>query len=263
MRALNKVATAIVALVALVSLTLSGCALLFSGGVGNVIRNHKPAPDVEGRPITRKRLRALEEIEAALGAVDAGAGFTSYATATDDRCDKGENNAFTRDGYAYRCTVRMTRFYGTSANFRASMLGFEDLLASSGWQLPRSTFRDMFTSYYDRFCGDRRIAVFGAGPGVGPQCEVSRLPRTGSEGYKKDDLILWIEYGERGGDTLYVRNMMEIMQRVPVTLYKEGDPKFDLYKKQNLQNVNALIEDITASHPYVLSVTLQKTYFEN
>jgi hypothetical protein len=50
---------------------------------------------------------------------------------------------------------------------------------------------------------------------------------------------------------------------VPVTLYKEGDPKFDLYKKQNLQNVNALIEDITASHPYVLSVTLQKTYFEN
>jgi hypothetical protein len=261
-RAMNRVTIAIIALVALVPLTLSGCSLLLSGGVGNIIRNHKPAPDVDGPTITRKRLAAMQEIEAALAVVDAGARSTSYATATDDRCDKGENDAFTRDGYAHRCTVRMTRFYGTSGGFRAHMLGLEDLLASSGWQLPRSTFREMFANYYDVYCDGRRIAVFGSGPGVGPECEVSKLPRSRSE-YKKGDLLLWIECGERGGDNLYVRNMMEIMQRVPVTTFKEGDRRFDLYKKQNLQNVNALIEDITASHKYVLSVTIQKTYFEN
>jgi hypothetical protein len=141
------------------------------------------------------------------------------------------------------------------------MLGFEDLLASSGWQLPRSTFREMFANYYDVHCDGQRIAVFGFGPG--PECEVSKLPPSGSDGYKKGDLILWIECGERGGDTLHVRNMMEVMQRVPVTTFKEGDPRFDLYKKQNLQNVGALVEDITASHKYVLSVTIEKTYFEN
>lgn len=264
MRTIKKVGILIVALTALFPLALTGCmSLLFSGGVGNIIKNHKPAPDVDGETITRKRLRATEEIAAALAVLDARSGLTSYATGSDDRCDKGENDAFTRDGYAHRCTVRMTRFYGTSGNFRTHMLGLEDLLAASGWQLPRSTFHEMFANYYDVYCDGPRIAVFGAGPGVRPQCEVSKLPRSASDGYKKGALILWIEYGERGGDTLYVTDMMNIMQRVPITTFKEGDRKFDLYHKQDLQNVGALVEDITAAHQYVLSVTIQDTYFEN
>jgi hypothetical protein len=268
-RATKKVAIAIVTLAAVATLTLSGCTLLFSGGAGNIVRNLKPAPDAEGRTITRKRLRATEEVEAALAVVDAGTGFTSYATSTDDRCYKGENDWKITEGYAHRCTVRMTRFYGMSGDFRAHMLGLEDLLASGGWQLPRSTFaelppgtfREMFARYYDVYCSGNRIAVFGSGPVVRPTCEVSKLPRSGSDGYKKRSLVLWIECAERGESDLY---MMDFAQKVPIgALAKEHDPKFNLYAKTNLQDVEALVRGITASHRYVLSVAVEETYFEN
>lgn len=270
MRAPKKVAIAIVAFAAVATLTLSGCAtLLFSGGVGNIIRNLKPAPDVERRTITRKRLRATEEAEAALAVLDAGTQFTSYATSTDDRCYKGENDWKIKEGYAHRCTVRMTRFYGMNGDFRAHMLGLEDLLASGGWQLPRSTsaellpatFREMFAKYYDAYCSGDRIAVFGSGRIVRPTCEVSKLPRSGSDGYKKGNLVLWIECAERGETNLH---MMDVVQRVPIgAVFKEHDRRFNLYQKTNLQDVEAQVREITASHRYVLSVTVQKTYFEN
>jgi hypothetical protein len=253
MKATKKVAIAIGASAAVVTLTLSGCmTLLFSGGVGNVVRNLKPAPDVEGRTITRKRLRATEEVEAALAAVDAGTALTSYATSTDDRCYQGENDWKIKDGYAHRCTVRMTRFYG-SDEFRRHVLGLEDQLASSGWQLPPATFREMFATYYDVYCRGQRIAVFGVGPITPMQCEVSKLPRSGSDEYKKGHLVLWIEGAERGERNL-VR--MGFLQSMPVGIRT-------LYEKKNLQNVETLIQDITTSQRYVLSVTVAKTYFEN
>lgn len=62
---------------------------------------------------------------------------------------------------------------------------------------------------------------------------------------------------------LHVTDMMNIMQRVPIAIYKEGNRRLDLYHKQSLQDVGALVEDITAAHQYVLSVTIQKHYFEN
>jgi hypothetical protein len=266
----KKVALAIVAFAAVVTLTLTGCAaLLFSGGAGNVIRNLKPAPDVESRTITRKRLRATEAVEAALATLDAGTGFTSYATSTDDRCYKGENDWKIKEGYAHRCTVRITRFHGMSGDFRANMLGLEHLLEADGWQLPRSTFadlppatfREMFATYYDVHCSGNQIAVFGSGRIARPTCEVSRLPRSRSDGYRKSNLVLWIECAERGESNLF---MMDFVQRVPIgALFKERDRNFNLYQKTNLQEVEAQFREITASHRYVLSVTVQETYFEN
>jgi hypothetical protein len=259
-RSTKGIATAIVVLAPAATLLLSGCSLLFSGGPGNIVRNLKSAPDAESPAIARERLRATEEIEAALAAVDAGSGFTSYATATGDRCYKGENDWKITDGYAHRCTVRTTRFYGMSGDFRAQMLGLEDLLASGGWQPPRSlpdlppaTFREMFATYYDRYCSGNRIAVFGVGVDPLP-CEVSKLPRSGSNGYKKGHLVLWIECAERGESDLY---MMDLMQRGP----RDREP--NLYQKTSLQDVAAQVREITASDRYVVAVTIEQTYFEN
>jgi hypothetical protein len=268
--ATKKVAIAIAIFAVLATVTLSGCmALFFSGGIGNIIRNAKPAPNVDGRRITRARLTATEEIEAVLAFLDARTPFTSYATSTDDRCYKGENDWKISEGYAHRCTVRITRFYGISGDFRAHTIGLEDLLASSGWQLPRSlspelppaTFREVFTTYYDVYCNGPRLAVFGSDHIPQPPCEVSRLPRSASHGYRKGDLVLWIESAEGAAGDHF---MMDLTQRVPVGgTFKEHDRKFNLYEKKNLQDVEAVVADITASHMYVLSVTVQKTYFEN
>ncbi len=270
MRATKKAAIAIAAFAAVVILTLAGCAtLLLSGGAGNAIRNLKPAPNVEGRTIARKRLRATKELEAALAALDSGTGFTSYATSTDDRCYKGENNWKIKDGYAHRCTVRMTRFYGLSGDFWAHMLGLEHLLASDGWLLPRSTyaqlppatFREVLAKYYNVYCNGPQIAVFGSSRIDPPACEISELPRNRSDGYKKGNVVLWIECMERGDST---PPMIGLMQIVPIGgLFKERDRRFNLYQKTNLQDAEAQILEITASHRYVLSVTVQNTYFEN
>lgn len=52
MRATKRVAIGIVGFAAVGCLTLAGCmTLLFSGGVGNIVKNLKPAPDVDGRRI--------------------------------------------------------------------------------------------------------------------------------------------------------------------------------------------------------------------
>ena len=255
MRSTKKVTRlAIVVLAAVFTPMLSGClSLLFSGGVGNIYRNLKPAPEAEGRTLTRKRERATRDAEAALAFVDTAPGLTSYATSTDDRCYKGENDWKITDGFAHRCTVRTTRFYGTSGDFKSQLLGLEDLLASGGWQMPRSTFRSMFATYYDRYCPTPHIALFGVGVGQ-PSCEVSRLPRTGSEGYRKGRIGLWIECAERGQDNF---SMMDVMQKGP----NVGRSSF--FQKTKLQDVNVQVQDITATHRYVISVTVEETYFEN
>lgn len=75
MRATKRVAIGIVGFAAVGCLTLAGCmTLLFSGGVGNIVKNLKPAPDVDGRRITRKRAEATQAVESALAAVERQSG---------------------------------------------------------------------------------------------------------------------------------------------------------------------------------------------
>lgn len=269
MREAKKMTFASVAFSIVATLLLSGCkTLLFSGGVGNAVKNLKPAPDIAGRSIAGARLKATEEVAAALVAVDAGTGFTSYATSTDDRCYKGVNDLWIKDGYAYRCTVRWTRFYGMSGSFRTQMIGLEDLLGSNGWQLWRSgypeyqpvTFRGTFASQ-DAACGPQRIAVFGYGDMVRSTCDPSKLPRVRSDGYEQGKLRLWIEYQERDQ---VPEHMMDFMQRVDIGgEYKQHDRKYNLYTKSNLQDVSARVREILELHPYAVSVTVEKIYFEN
>src|SRR5262245_39637409 len=86
-------------------------------------------PDPESRSVIRARVKATKEVEDSLAVLDTSTGFSSYATSTDDRCYKGENNWKIKDGFANRCTVRITRFYGIGDDFRAQRLGLEDVLA--------------------------------------------------------------------------------------------------------------------------------------
>lgn len=273
MRAQKNIAAAIAASAVLVTLTLPGCkSLLASGSFGNFAKNLKPAPEVSGPAITRKRLRAIDEVESALAAADASAGFTSYATSSDDRCYKGENEWFVRDGYAHRCTLRMTRFYGMSGDFRDQMIAFEDHLVTGGWRLPRAapgevpsgSFRDVFENYYDRHCRAPRIAVFN---GSQPSCEISSLPRSQTSGYRKGELSLWIEYAERGESDAYMSSdvyMMELVQSAPTgSAFKQEDARYNLYQNTSVQDVKARVREITQAHSYVVSITVEKIYFEN
>jgi hypothetical protein len=119
----------------------------------------------------------------------------------------------------------------------------------------------MFVTYYDVWCTGRRIAVFAASPIPPMRCEPSKLPHVGSDGYKKGKLVLWLEFAERGQDNLF---MMDMVQRVPVGgIFKDSDRRYNLYQQTSLQDVQAVARNVTASHDYVLSVTVEQTYFEN
>lgn len=246
-----KKQVAITGLAIIAALLLAGCSLL-SVTIGNSIRNSKSAPDANSASITRKRAKLTRAMEADFGALGAGTDFVRQAIATDDRCYKGENDWKVQSGFAHRCTIRITHFYGMNGDFPAKMIGLENLLSANGWTLPRASITELLTGYYDKFCGSRRMAVFGRGA-ITPSCSLAELSKP-HERYTKRNLELFISFAEKEAkDLSRMDDVQSINWSTPVLTYD----------KKEFQNVRVLFQEMTQSYQYVLAVSIQATYFEN
>jgi hypothetical protein len=235
----------------IVTLPLTGCLnILMSGGVGNTIKNTKPAPDIHSSKLVAKRMATQKTIEANLDALEISDGPAKYATSTHDRCYKGQNNYKVQDGYAYRCTFHVTRYYGMNGDFRAQMMAYEKLLRANGWRAPTSNLEKIMTDFYDwNYNGQdptfRKI--------YRRRFLVSDLPRP-YEGYRKDNLVLFFDYAERETTNLLP---LDLAQQVSF------DTLSETYDRKDLQNTRAVFEEITKTHQYVVLISIQGTYFQN
>ena len=243
-----KVASIVLGIVAsLFFIAWAALAVLLNGGIINTIRTLKPPPNLNDHAIKSKR-KALETvIKSALQSIETNNGFTAYATSKDDRCYKGQNNYKQTEGFAHRCTLRLTRFYGFDGDFRQRMIDFEKMLISGGWknglyyysQASENNMENMMIHYYDQYYGRNY-----------PTVDYITVPN----GYHTSTLKLIIAWAEKETETGRLNTLESHQQFLSSVSY--------FYRRQELQSVDEVFKKATQDHRYVVGIAIYGHYFE-
>lgn len=250
MRKKKKIKIFIVTGIVLVSIPLIGFLLLylsFSGGVSGIILNMKTEPDANSAKITTKREEVKDTIDGAFRFTDS-LGFKLYATSTHDKCYKGQNNWKVHNGYAYRCDYRITKYYGFDGEFKPQMQTFDQTIKLASWEEVGSSMENVLTNYYDKYYGDEKTPPYNFREGY----FVSSMPMPG---YEKDGMRVELRLAEkRTTDIFGIRYAQNI----------SGSTLDSTYEKRDFQSdVRSLLQEITNKNTYLMTISIQKNYFQN
>ena len=243
---MNKYRKASLILLAIASLPLLVIASLYimiNGGISNTIRNLKPGPDLAGAALKSDRTKLAAEIHWAFQSVVTNTSFVYYATSSHDRCYPGQNNFHMTEGFAHRCTLRLTRFYGFDGDFRQGMIDFEKRSVAAGWKLGRNYSKNlgdqnmeyMMIHYYD----------------IRPNVTVDQIARP--VGYNRGNLVLVVDWAERA--TQYFDSLAAIQRMDFGNLAS--------YDRASFQSGNDFFRSATQDHRFILGVAIYGHYFEN
>lgn len=215
--------------------------LIFNGGINGLISNLKPAPNPNSSAMNAKREAVTAEINQSFEELQNILHYAYYETATHDYCSRGDNNYKRSDGYAYRCSLRITIFFGFNGDFRQQMIDFEQKIISIGWVPPSygpdNPCEKMLEEHYDPYPGKL----------------VSDLPGFDCS-YEKDGLSLEPEFAEKETRSFILQNAV---QKVSGGSYDE------IYDEKNFQDSSLVTKMITDTDRFVLIISIQKNYFQN
>jgi hypothetical protein len=215
--------------------------LIVNGGIDGLISNLKPAPNPNSSAMNATREAATTEINQSFDELQNILHYNYYEMATHDICSKGSSSWKRSDGYAYRCSLRITKFYGFNGDFRQQMIGFEQKIISIGWTPPSyspdNPCKKMLEEYYDPYPGKL----------------VSDLPGFDCS-YKKDGLSLEPAFAEKETRSFILQNAV---QKVSGHSYDE------IYDEKNFQDSSLVTKMITSTDGFVLIISIQKNYFQN
>ena len=249
-RKINRIiAIVIFSLIGIISLGFLILWIIFSGGISGIISELKPAPNPNGASMVKRRQEAINEINASFDQIENFTDFTYYATSTHDVCFKGYHDWMRSDPYAYKCSYRITKYYGFDGDFRSQMLNFEQNLYKAGWKLPSHDMKRMIEHYYDAYYGTVSYSekygtrVYG----------ISRLPAP--RGYENKDYLTL----DVGLADVNISNpvLLGFCQRVSNSSYDK------IFNQENFQDIDKLVSEITKDHEFIISISIQKTYFKN
>jgi hypothetical protein len=230
------------AVVSLPLLVIAAFYIMINGGIVNTIRNLEPEPDVGSATLQSDRTKLEAEIDSAFQTLVANTRLVYYATSTHDRCYGGQNNFHMTEGFAHRCTLQQTRFYGFDGDFRQSMVDFEKGALAAGWNLGRSHSNNpgeqdmqyMMTHYYD----------------VRPNVTVDQIARP--IGYNRDNLVLDLNWAERATQHFDSLDTMQAMDFGALASYDQASfQSGDFFRR------------VTQQHRYLLGIAIYGHYFEN
>jgi hypothetical protein len=241
-----KVALIVLGIIAAsLGIALAALAVQMNGGIVNTIRNLKPRPDLNDVAIKSDRTALEAAIAGALQSIETNRGFTAYATSKDDRCYEGQNNYKVTEGFAHRCTLRLTRFYGFDGDFRQQMIDLEKTLIDAGWKNglaydPRASehnMENMMINYYDRYYGRDYLTVDRIAAPLGYHTGTWKLE------------IRWAEKDTRD------LSRLESNQKIRSS--------WQFYERPELASVDQVFNKATQDHRYVAGIAISGHYFEN
>ena len=236
-------------LILFLSVLIVGAAWLYvamNGGIYSIILSMRSRPDPDSPDLQRSRTVLAEQIDADFSSA-IGNGVARYQTARQDACYDGANNWKHQDGFAHRCTLRLTNFYGLDGDFRKAILDFDKVLLAAGWH---SNNHD--DTHNMEWSSDNKF-VFAQGRPT----ERHLNPNPGSTySYYKDGLSLDIRSAERGATRL---GSLEIVQANGMGWISENN----FYDQRKLVDVDDVFREVTRDHPYILAVAISGHYFEN
>jgi hypothetical protein len=188
-----------------------------------------------------KREAATEEINQSFDELQNILRYNFYETATHDHCSKGSSSWKRSDGYAYRCSLRITKFYGFNGDFRQQVIDIEQKISNIGWKPPYSYYPEnpcekMLEEYYDPY----------------PEKPISDLPGFDCR-YRKDELLLELEFAEKETRSFILQ---DAIQKVSGHSYDE------IYDEKSFQDSSSVIKKITATDRLVLIISIQIDYFQ-
>jgi len=215
--------------------------ITFEGGIDGFISNRIPAPDPNSPSMNAKRETVTAEIAQSFDEIQNTLHYNYYETATHDYCSKGNSSWKRSDGYAYLCSIRITKFYGFNGDFRQQIIDFEQKIISIGWKPPSyrpdNPCEKMLEEYYDPY----------------PEKLVSDLPSFDCR-YEKDSLSLEPEFAEKATRSFILQ---DAIQKVSGGSYDE------IYDERNFQESSLVTKIITNTDRFVLIISIQKDYFQN
>lgn len=217
-------------------------AIALNGGINGFISNLKPEPNPNSSAMNAKRETATEEINQSFDELQSILHYNYYETAMHDYCSRGDTNYKRSDGYAYRCSLRITKFYGFNGDFRQQVIDFEQKIISSDWEPRYSYYPDnpcekMLEKYYDPFPGKL----------------VSNLPGSDCR-YRKSRLSLEVDFAQKETHNF---SLLNAIQKVSGHSYDE------IYDDKSFQDSSSVIKKIIATDRFVLIISIQKDYFQN
>ena len=241
----NAVRNIIIAIISTIAFIVAcgylSLVITFEGGIDGFISNLKPAPNPNSSAMNAKREAVTAEINQSFDELQNILQYNYYEMATHDYCSRGDNNYKRSDGYAYRCSLRITKFYGFNGDFRQQMIDFEQKIISIGWNPPSygpdNPCEKMLEEYYDPYPGKL----------------VSDLPSRDCS-YEKDGLSLESELAEKETRSFILQNAV---QKVSGGSYDE------IYDEKNFQDSSLVTKMITDIDRFVLIISIQKNYFQN
>ncbi len=219
--------------------------LIFNGGIEGLISNLKPAPDPNSSAMNARREAAIAEIDQSFDELQNILHYNYYETAAHDYCSRGSNSWKRSDGYAYRCSLRITKFYGFNGDFRQQMINFEQNIINAGWEGPPyepNPMRKMLEEYYDHY------TIYQSGNLV-----VSNLPGFECD-YGKGRLSLELEFAEKETHSFILLNAVQEVS---------GQSYDEIYDEKDFQDSSLVIQKISDTDRFVLVISIQKTYFQN
>lgn len=232
--------------VALPLLAVASFYVILNGGIYGTILNLKPRPNPDSPGIKRDRTKLEADIDAAFQRVAANSNFAYYETSKDDACYDGVNNFKIGDGYAHRCTLRVTRFYGFDGDFRQKMIDFEKGIIAAGWHFELGNGDGRYTHPSDSM-ESYMLNYFDTRP-YGTVDHVA-----GPLGYSKGAFDLRIKWAERNTTD---RHSLQYLQGATDNMSR-------YYKQQSLQDIDDLFSRVTRDHRYLLAIAIDGNYFEN
>ncbi|HVE75235.1 MAG TPA: hypothetical protein VND22_00525 [Actinomycetota bacterium] len=203
----------------------------FSGGVKGVLADFKSPPDYEERTDPRSKLYPI--LTRSLDSAVSEETFVEFPPeGRHDLCFEGQNNWKIQDGYAYRCDLKITRFYGVTGDLRAALLSLDLSLQSEGFAP----------------VGSRTMAETTDRIGFGtPSTDLLYPPC-----YQKGDVSLCLKLADRNTQEFSALDFHQRLGGSPTNLDEDAD----------LADVTAVSSQILGAHTYLLSVYIKGTYLE-
>jgi hypothetical protein len=222
-------------LILLLSVLLAGAAWIFialNGGIYSIVLNMKSRPVLDSPDLKRSRTRLEEQINADFNRAIQNLGFVHYETTTQDACYDGANNWKHQDGFAHRCTLRVTNFYGLDGDFRKAMLDFEKELLAAGWH---SNIHGMEWSLTNNHAATYPYYIYP---------------------YYKGGFTLDICWSERGSPRLFDLKNIQAQSMGWISAN-------NFYDQRKLADAGDVFREVTRDHTYIIAVAISGHYFEN
>jgi hypothetical protein len=107
------------------------------GSIGGFFSELKQPPGEKTLTALREETKArLTSIQDDLATIP---GLTIYEETYADMCAKGEHGWKRSDSFAYQCAYRVTRYYGTSRDYKSLLLDLDDRLQADRWEISGRT----------------------------------------------------------------------------------------------------------------------------